>query len=85
MIIYYLTNLLIHFLYKFFHYWIVHGGGGGSSDTGAGLPQQRKLWALSSNGVRTIGATSVYVQVRKTGDANDANRGEISKSYWDAH
>ena len=55
------------------------------ADPGAGLPQQRKLWALSSNGVRTIGATSVYVQVRKTGDANDANRGEISKSYWDAH
>ena len=55
------------------------------SDPGAGLPQQRKLWALSSNGVRTIGATSVYVQVRKTGDANDANRGEISKSYWDNH
>ena len=55
------------------------------ADPGATLPQQRKLWALSSNGVRTIGSTSVYVQVRKVGDANDANRGEISKSYWDAH
>jgi len=55
------------------------------ADPGATLPQQRKLWALSSGGVRTIGSTSVYVQVRKVGDANDANRGEISKSYWDAH
>ena len=55
------------------------------ADPGASLPQQRKLWAKSSNGVRTTGGTSVYVQVRKTGDANDANRGEISKSYWDAH
>ena len=55
------------------------------ADPGASLPQQRKLWALSSGGVRTIGSTSVYVQVRKVGDANDANRGEISKSYWDAH
>ena len=55
------------------------------ADPGATLPQQRKLWALSSGGVRTIGSTSVYVKVRKVGDANDANRGEISKSYWDAH
>ncbi len=55
------------------------------ADPGATLPQQRKLWALSSGGVRTIGSTSVYTQVRKVGDANDANRGEISKSYWDAH
>ena len=55
------------------------------ADPGASLPQQRKLWAKSSGGVRTTGGTSVYVQVRKVGDANDANRGEISKSYWDAH
>ena len=55
------------------------------SDPGATKPQHRKLWLLSSNGIRTIGSTSVYTQVRKVGDANDANRGEISKSYWDAH
>ena len=55
------------------------------ADPGATKPQHRKLWLLSSNGIRTIGSTSVYTQVRKVGDANDANRGEISKSYWDAH
>ena len=54
-------------------------------DPGAGFPQQRKLWAKSSGGVRTTGGTSVYVKVKKTTDANTVNRGEISKTYYDNH
>ena len=27
---------------------------------------------------------SVYTQTRKVGDSNTANRGELSKSFWDA-
>ena len=54
-------------------------------DPGAGFPQQRKLWAKSSGGIRTTGGTSIYVKTKKTADANTVNRGEISKSYWDAH
>ena len=54
------------------------------ADPGASLPQQRKLWALSSNGIRTIGSTAVYVKVKKSTDANTANRGELNKSYIDA-
>jgi len=55
------------------------------ADPGAGFPQQRKLWAKSSGGIRTTGGTSIYVKTKKTTDANTVNRGEISKSYYDAH
>ena len=34
-------------------------------DPGAGFPQQRKLWAKSSGGIRTTGGTSVYVKVNE--------------------
>jgi hypothetical protein len=45
----------------------------------------RRQWALSSNGVRQQkDGTQVYVQVRRVGDTADANRGELSKSFWDA-
>ena len=54
-------------------------------DPGATKPQQRKLWAKSSGGIRTTGGTSIYVKTKKTTDANTVNRGEISKSYYDAH
>jgi len=54
-------------------------------DPGAGFPQQRKLWAKSSGGVRTTGGTSIYVKTKKTTDANTVNRGEISKTYYDNH
>ena len=54
-------------------------------DPGAGFPQQRKLWAKSSGGIRTTGGTSIYVKTKKTTDANTVNSGEISKSYWDAN
>ena len=45
----------------------------------------RGQWVLSSNGVRQQkDGTQVYVQVRRVGDTADANRGELSKSFWDA-
>jgi len=55
------------------------------TDPGAGFPQQRKLWLKSTNGIRTTGGTSVYIQTKKTTDANTVNRGEISKTYYDNH
>lgn len=44
------------------------------------------LWALQTAGVRTVGpgGHQVYTRVRKVGDGN-ISRGEISKTYWDAH
>ena len=55
------------------------------ADPGVTKPQQRKLWLKSTNGIRTTGGTSVYTQVRKVGDGPTANRGEMSKTYWDNH
>ena len=56
-------------------------------DPGAGSPL-RALWLLQTAGIRTrgSGATThqVYTQVRRVGDAVDANRGELSKTYWDS-
>tara|TARA_B100000035_G_scaffold296951_1_gene289313 strand:+ start:1632 stop:1850 length:219 start_codon:yes stop_codon:yes gene_type:complete len=53
-------------------------------DPGVGHPH-RNLWLKSSNGIRTTGGHSVYVKTKKTTDANTVNRGEISKTFWDAH
>lgn len=54
-------------------------------DPGAGSPL-RPLWLKQTGGVRTDGTHQVYTQVRRipkdAGDAN-ANRGELSKTYWD--
>tara|TARA_B100001939_G_C16524660_1_gene439393 strand:+ start:75 stop:299 length:225 start_codon:yes stop_codon:yes gene_type:complete len=45
----------------------------------------RRLWLQQTGGIRTESTGSqIYTHVRKVGDANDANRGELSKSYWDA-
>ena len=53
------------------------------ADPGAGSPL-RTLWLEQSNGIRTKLGHSVYTQTRKVGDSNTANRGELSKSFWDA-
>ena len=54
------------------------------ADPGAGSPL-RKLWLLQTNGVRQFkNGTEVYTKVRKVGDGPTADRGEMSKSYWDA-
>lgn len=55
------------------------------ADPGPNSPQ-RALWQLSTNGIRTDSTTGhqVYTKVRKVGDGPDANRGELSKSFWDA-
>ena len=45
----------------------------------------RRQWVLSSNGVRQQkDGTQVYVQVRRVGDTANTNKGELSKSFWDA-
>jgi len=46
--------------------------------------KQTALWEKQTAGVRTRGPNAVYTRVRRVGDAPDANRGEISKSYWDS-
>jgi hypothetical protein len=54
------------------------------ADPGPNSPQ-RALWQLSANGIRQFkNGTEVYTKVRKVGDGPDANRGELSKSFWDA-
>jgi len=55
------------------------------ADPGAGHPH-RPLWLKSSNGIRQFkNGTEVYVKTKKTADANTVNRGEISKTFWNAH
>jgi surface protein len=45
----------------------------------------RRQWVLSSSGVRQQkDGTQVYVQVRRVGDTANTNKGELSKSFWDA-
>lgn len=52
-------------------------------------PEPTKLQELWSNmeivgGVRTDGINQVFAQVRRVGDSDDADRGEISATYWNA-
>lgn len=54
-------------------------------DPGANSPL-RPLWLKQTNGIRTFGTHEVYTQVRRIpedADDDNANRGEISKTYWD--
>lgn len=45
----------------------------------------RRLWLQQTNGIRTESTGSqIYTRVRKVGDGPNADRGELSKSYWDA-
>lgn len=46
----------------------------------------QELWENMSfvGGVRTDGPNQIYVQVRRVGDSDDANRGEINATYWNA-
>lgn len=53
------------------------------ADPGAGSPL-RPLWLKQTAGVRTEFGHSVYTKVRKVGDGPNADRGEMSKSYWDS-
>ena len=46
---------------------------------------EKNAWLLQTNGVRQFkNGTEVYTKVRKVGDGPTADRGEMSKSYWDA-
>lgn len=52
-------------------------------------PAPGKLQQLWENmevvgGVRTDGINQVFAQVRRVGDSDDADRGEISATYWNA-
>lgn len=53
------------------------------ADPGAGSPL-RPLWLKQTNGVRNDRGHEVYTKVRKVGDGPDADRGEMSKTYWDS-
>lgn len=57
-------------------------------DPGAGSPL-RALWLKQTGGIRTVGSGSgayeIYTQVRKVGDGDSADRGELSKTFWDNH
>lgn len=54
------------------------------SDPGA-TSALRSLWLKQTAGIRTESTGSkIYTRVRKVGDGPNANRGELSKSYWDA-
>lgn len=53
------------------------------ADPGVGSPF-RPLWLKQTAGIRTQFGHSVYTKVRKVGDGPTADRGEMSKSYWDA-
>ena len=43
----------------------------------------RPLWLKQTSGIRTFKGHEVYTQVRRVGDPPQANRGELSKTYWD--
>lgn len=48
--------------------------------------KQSALWAKQTTGIRTDGVNQYYTRVRRVPkDATDANanRGELSKTYWD--
>lgn len=52
-------------------------------------PSPTKLQEIWENmevvgGVRTDGINQVFAQVRRVGDPDDANRGELSATYWNA-
>lgn len=52
-------------------------------------PVPTKLQDLWENmafigGVRTDGPNQIFAQVRRVGDSDDANRGEMSATYWNA-
>ena len=56
-------------------------------DPGADSPL-RPLWLKQTAGIRTFGtgpgAHQVYTRVRRVGDGPDADRGELSKTFWDS-
>lgn len=54
------------------------------ADPGVGSPY-RPLWLKQTAGIRTTRGHEVYTKVRRVGDAPNANRGEMSKTYWDNH
>lgn len=47
------------------------------------------LWTKQTNGIRTVGsgagAYEVYTQVRRVGDSDTVNLGELNKTFWDNH
>jgi hypothetical protein len=49
-------------------------------------PPVNNRWANMTfvGGVRTDGVNQVFAQVRRAGDPDDADRGEISATYWNA-
>ena len=52
-------------------------------------PKRKKNNSLWENmdfvgGVRTDGENQIFVQVRRAGDPDDADDGEISATYWNA-
>jgi len=54
------------------------------ADPGVGSPY-RDLWLKQTAGIRTNSdGNQIYTKVRRVGDSPAANRGELSKTYWDA-